>query len=144
MIIRHILGPDGEPAMSLYCFAYVYSEESQSEVARERAQAHALRPGESSGYLSRLLVPNDEGTDAVYLLVALALNEWTRDLFGSADWGSGTDVSDKLPEQIWNDALEAHLRTSVEGAPDHVHESHYPNGTGRVVAYGEEDPGSPG
>lgn len=138
MIIRHILGADGEPAMSLYCFAYVYGGESQSEVVRERVQVHALRPGDSNGYLSRLFVPDNEGTDAVYLLVALALNEGTRDLFELADWGEGVDVSDKLPEQIWNDALEAHVQMSVEGGGDRLHESHYPDGTGRVVAYDEE------
>lgn len=144
MINRYVLGPDGEPAMTLHCFAYVYGEESESDVIRERAQARALRAGESSGYLSRLLVPSEEGTDSVYLLVAPALNERTRDLFTTADWGRGIDVSQKLPEQIWNDALEAHLHTSVEQGPDDVHESHYPNGTGRVVAYGEENPGPSG
>jgi hypothetical protein len=142
MIIRYILGADGEPSISLYCFAYVYSGESESEIARERIQAHALRPGESSGYLSRLFVPNDEGTHAVYLLVALALNEGTRELFESADWGEGADVSDKLPEQIWNDALEAHVQRSLEGGADRLHKSHYPDGSGRVVEYGEESSSS--
>lgn len=135
MILRQILGPDGQPAMDVFCFAYAYNDEDQSELVRQHVQAYALRVGEN-GYLSRLLLPSEDGVFGYFLLLGLALQESTRDLFESADWGEGAvDISAQVSDEMWTQAINAHLQISLDEGADRLNEINYPKGVRPTLDY---------
>jgi hypothetical protein len=136
MILRQILGPDGQPAMDVFCFAYAYNDEDQSELVRQRVQAHTLRVGES-GYLSRLLLPSEDGAYGYFLLLGFALRESTSELFESADWGEGAiEISAQVPDEMWTEAIRAHLQISLDNGADRLNEVNYPEGARPILDYG--------
>lgn len=135
MLLRQIAGPDGQPAMDVFCFCYAYNDEDQSELVRQRVQAHALRDGEH-GYLSRLLLPSEDGVYGYILLLGLAFQESTRDLFESAEWGEGAvDIAARVSDAMWTQAINAHLQISLDKGADHLNEINYPAGAGPVLDY---------
>jgi hypothetical protein len=135
MILRQILEPDGQPAMDVFCFAYAYNNEDESELVRQRVQAQALRLGEA-GYLSRLLLPSDDGTHGFFLLLGCALQESTCELFESADWGEAAiEISAQIPDEMWNDALQAHVQISRDNGTDRFNEVNHPPGARPILDY---------
>jgi hypothetical protein len=135
MILRQIAGPDGQPAMDVFCFAYAYNDEDQSELVRQRVQARALRVGEN-GYLSRLLLPSEDGAYGYFLLLGIALRESTSRLFESADWGEGAvDISAQVSDEMWAQAINAHLQISIDKGADRLNEINYPAGAGLTLDY---------
>jgi hypothetical protein len=105
MVLRQIAGPDGQPAMDIFCFAYAYNDEDESELARSRVQAHVLQPGES-GYVLRLLLTSDDGAYGYFLLLGVAFRGSTSELFESADWGAGAiEVSAEVSDEMWTQAI---------------------------------------
>jgi hypothetical protein len=81
-----------------------------------------------SGYISRVMIQGEVGLE--YVLLACALRESTRDLFLSADWGiDAADVSPSIPENVWNDVIQAHVRMSLEGEAETINEARHPEGS---------------
>jgi hypothetical protein len=128
MVLRQIAGPDGQPAMDVFCFAYAYNDEEESELARSRVQAHVLRPGES-GYVSRLLLTSEDGAYGYFLLLGVAFRGSTSELFESTDWGAGAiEVSAEVSDEMWTQAINSHLQISLNQGADRLNEISYPKG----------------
>jgi hypothetical protein len=126
VVHRQILDGSGQPAFDVFCFAYSYADELGAAAAKDRVQAHALRPGES-GYLSRVMIQGEHGLE--HVLLACALRESTRDLFLDADWGeAAADASPSIAENVWQDVIQAHVRMSLEGEAETLSEAHHPEG----------------
>lgn len=129
MVLRQIAGPDGQPAMDIFCFAYAYNDEDESELARSHVQAHALRPGES-GYVSRLLLTSEDGAHGYFLILGVAFRDSTSELFESADWGArAIEVSTEVSDEMWTQAINSHLQISLNQGADRLNAINYPEGT---------------
>jgi hypothetical protein len=125
MVLRQIAGPDGQPAMDIFCFAYAYNDEDESELARHRVQLHALRTGES-GYVSRLLLTSEDGANGYFLLLGVAFRASTGELFESADWGEGAiESSAQVSDEMWTQAINSHLQISLDQGADRLNEINY-------------------
>lgn len=137
MIHRQILNAADEPAFDVFCVAYSYVDENAAAAARDRVHKHALHPGEN-GYLSRVMIQGEHGLE--HVLIACALKESTRDLFLSADWGAdAVDISPSIPENVWNDAVHAHIRLALEGGAENVNRVHHPEGSRPFLPPDSED-----
>jgi flavorubredoxin len=136
MVLRQIAGPDGQPAMDIFCFAYAYNDEDQSELVRQRVQAHALRVGES-GYLSRLLLTSEDGAYGYILLLGVAFKQSTGELLESADWGEGAiEIAAQVSDEMWTQAINSHLQISLDHGADRFNEINYPEGARPILDYG--------
>lgn len=133
MVLRQIAGPDGQPAMDIYCFAYAYNDEDESELARHRVQAHALRSGEN-GYLSRLLLTSEDGTHGYFILLGVAFKQSTSKLFETADWGEAIETAAQISDDMWSQAINSHLQISLDRGADRLNEINHP------IPYGVEPP----